>query len=1004
MPRRSLILTAALASIVALGFLWRSLMGGAPVSQDRSLVEQDVEVAEVVMSSEALEEPAATAKRETLAPQLEAQALTMPSDVHWFDGRVVFPPGLPMDEDFEVEARGRRFGKGKGSPRKHTVRADQNGRFRIAFSKQTRRGWVGIRARYMYQGSNVRVDVKEQEGEIVLEPRLGGVLRGVIAPPANLAATAELFEDARLMLTDWGTEHSFQGLGKISADGSFEFNGVPPSDEYKLELTSRGYAGDRRWNLSVHAGELVEVDLRLTRGARVAGRVVSADGEPIQGASVSLALSLKVGNISHGTELRQKTRHDGSFEFTGVPSCTAANLRVRAPGSLETVEPLGELGNGDRREGLLLGVEMGLTVDGVVSWPDGQPAAGARVKAAALESNDELNWHTPTYRAKADDRGRFELTGLVEKKLVIHASARRALESSGEQAERMQLGSQWIARIEDVEPGTRGVELVLARGEVVRGSVLYAGGLPVGEFSINAQPAWDGETYAWSDPALREFKTEDGEFEITGLEPGPWSFTVHGSGFAETKQTITIPFEGRLDVKVKSAASLTGVVMTPTGEPLAGAEVSLVKIDTSAGSQSPSRGKTDGKGEFVLKSIEPGRYQLSATALTWAPSPAIALELTPGEERAKVVVTLSQPCIVTGVVLPAVGRVAQRQVMIWGGEVHTTKTVLSDERGEFEFLGVGPGRYRARVEPLSSAEDLAMASGTTIEEVTFTAVAGGRTHFEVGAGPQHPIRLHGTVTCAGSAAANYRVRASGGNTANRTSVHTDERGAYSMVVDGPGEYSISISPRSRAVSRTSVDFQLDLPDSSDRREDFELPAAKVSLTLLQLDGTPAVRVPMSFEVLQDGSYVDARRGEGESDSKGRFELRHLAPGTYRVRAGGPAPWDLSGGGFACQFIEVQVSEGAREQRTLSLEPGATLHVSTTHVDGSPVADLVAIAFDGDLRQLGSTWLGESFGRFRLNGLPSGELTIKIESGDAKGEASVHLQAGGKADLSIVVGN
>ncbi len=1016
MPRLLPIAIVALTLVIALGLVWSSLTDTASGPEERSISSSSLEDVQAVnggaeqqLAAAPKAEEAAEESRSSLATaksEVVEQAFTLPSDAHWFDGRVVFPPELPMDESFEVEARGQRFGKGKGSPRKHTVRASQDGRFRIAFSKQTKKGWLSLRARYMYLEADVKIDVEKQAGEIVLEPLLGGVLRGVVAPPPSFEATEEVFDGVCVTYYNWESETSFSALVQVKADGSFEFEGLPPAGTYELRLTSPHFGGERRKGITVLPGEVTEIKLALTLGVHIAGRVVSASGEPVRGAKVVLRAKPTTDPSRSIQTIKQETKQDGSFEFSGISPCSVT-LKVQADGALEIVDELGSLVDGDRRTGLFYSTSSGQTVNGRVSWQDGEPAVNASVEARPVEADGRVDLRARTYSTKTDEQGLFEFAGLDERKLVIDASASRVLEDSNEKtkaAKRKQRSPKLSARIEDVEPGTRDIQLVLGLGGVVRGSVLHVNGSPVGKFRVEAEPDWMSPgTLTRSDNVSRTFDSEDGEFELTGLKPGAWRITASSESFAKTEdERISVPFEGRLDFMVEFAASLTGMVQTPAGEPLADALVIMERTNIELDLRGGERAMTDGEGVFTLDLVEPGDYALTAKSTGWAPSTPLAVSLAPAEERTSVVLTVAHPCTVTGVVLPGPGGIANRHVAVWGGDHFNKETATSDELGELVFKNLGPGHYQAQLEKVQNAKDHDEASGSTYT-TTFTVVAGESTHFEIGAEPEHPIRIYGVVTSGGSGVKNYSLKVKGGDESNDNTSSTDESGGYSLLVDGPGKYKLSISSPKGSSDTRPLDFPIEVTGEREQREDFELPTATITLKVLRPDGRPAPGVLLHILALGEGEPSEYLGWEQQTDSRGQFTFKHLAAGTYSLRAGGSTWWNEGAEALASQFIEVQLSEGEARRHTVQLEEGGSLHGTAAFADGTPAAGLPILAVDSEGRRVSSNSIKtDSAGRFKLMGMPAGELRVRIEDEDGgpSGETRVHLSPGGEADVLI----
>jgi hypothetical protein len=71
--------------------------------------------------------------------------------------------------------------------------------------------------------------------------------------------------------------------------GRYTIDGIAPG-LYHLSAEIRGLAGIHSKTVPLHAGETVEVDVTLSRGASLAGRVLGPDGAPVGGATVTAVL------------------------------------------------------------------------------------------------------------------------------------------------------------------------------------------------------------------------------------------------------------------------------------------------------------------------------------------------------------------------------------------------------------------------------------------------------------------------------------------------------------------------------------------------------------------------------------------------------------------------------------------------------------------------------------------------------------------------------------------
>src|SRR5262249_8867553 len=92
----------------------------------------------------------------------------------WIRGRVRIPDGLPPDDRVEVAARFVSLEEdfASASP------VDECGRFVVAFPADVDAGWLELRSRYLFLDREFDIDLDDPPAEVVLEPRLGGCVRG----------------------------------------------------------------------------------------------------------------------------------------------------------------------------------------------------------------------------------------------------------------------------------------------------------------------------------------------------------------------------------------------------------------------------------------------------------------------------------------------------------------------------------------------------------------------------------------------------------------------------------------------------------------------------------------------------------------------------------------------------------------------------------------------------------------------------------------------------------
>ena len=197
----------------------------------------------------------------------------------------------------------------------------------------------------------------------VVDARGAGVSEAVV----NL----EIEQGARALL-----EASMSLSAETERDGRFELPALPGA------VTLRASRGMAQGLTQATAGEKVtDVVIRLDDPVTVRGVVVDAQGNGVQGASITALSTLAAGGINE--KKRFDTNAIGQFELT-MP---AGHVRLVAQGGSKRTVPWVEfLASGQSREGVTLTLVDDQIVRGKVTTPDGTPVSGAEVRVIGAQS------------------------------------------------------------------------------------------------------------------------------------------------------------------------------------------------------------------------------------------------------------------------------------------------------------------------------------------------------------------------------------------------------------------------------------------------------------------------------------------------------------------------------------------------------------------------------------------------------------------------------------------
>ena len=196
-----------------------------------------------------------------------------------------------------------------------------------------------------------------------------------------------------------------------ASDGSFLVEGVVHGHAYRLIAQAAGYASALLDLPPLEPGTTIDpVHLVLGPGREVHGTTVDTEGNPVAEANVSLLWPLDQSDYRSPFETpaaTTRTNEQGAFVFSAVAPGDYA-LRLRHPGYADRPPAEIDVPAGDANLDLGdLALVAGGTIRGVVLGADGEPVAGAWIKAQARNQ-----FGSTARTATADADGRFRLEGL----------------------------------------------------------------------------------------------------------------------------------------------------------------------------------------------------------------------------------------------------------------------------------------------------------------------------------------------------------------------------------------------------------------------------------------------------------------------------------------------------------------------------------------------------------------------------------------------------------------
>lgn len=491
-------------------------------------------------------------------------------------------------------------------------RTDRRG----AFSARLEDGGKGLAVAALgYRGQRVRLAAGGPAADQRLDVRLAASadLRGRVRDPegfelggAEIEATPRTEE---LLLLGAGDQVEMFRDPAIRADprsartdslGGFRLADLAPGLTYQLEVRLAGYA-TRALTVPVERGETPEnVEIVLEPGAVVSGRVVGADGQPIDGAEVELRSD--ASTLSPHSEHVAASDAAGRFAFTGVGQGTFSAF-AEAQGFVAKIVPGLEVRPGQDADLGELVLEPTVTLFGRVTDPWGETLPGARI--AARQTAPPPARSGGKLAALADRDGSFEIAGVSPTALLRVRASHDGFQDAV------------LSEIR-ADPETP-LSVVLHPGIPVGGRVVDAQGFPVARASVELRTGLDAEGLAGAELGTATETDRDGHFAFPAQAPGVIRLAARSpQGRSEPVELALEPDRDatRLTLELRPAAALTGRVVGPDGNTVAGAHLDVqgrADARSGPGDFSTATGDVSGDdGRFRIGGLEAGSYLLTA--------------------------------------------------------------------------------------------------------------------------------------------------------------------------------------------------------------------------------------------------------------------------------------------------------------------------------------------------------------------------------------------------------
>jgi hypothetical protein len=867
-------------------------------------------------------------------------------------------------------------------------------------------------------------------------------LRGVVRMPAGtpsdeiveiLLIGREALADARLRDAnddELAAEPRILARASVDADGRFSIPHRADGEPLWIALRAR-YAflseprrvRDEDYNVDL----LLEPEL----GAWVTGRVEIASGVEVEGFDVRAcelelmfdALAL-AGGAPPPSGLRAPKTHprsDGSFEFRGVASRLARELRVSCAqlaafkGSRFVVEP-----------GLHATIPAVLTRGGSLRGRVVDERGAAIEGAKLVASIDPLMFGQGGFEVRegtSGANGEFRLDAVTEGKVDVAFSGAGVLERT--------LATS-VQRGEVTELG----DVALRRGATLSGFLRWPDGRACSDASVRADfdpAALTGMSALNAMQGARgEAKSDaEGRFSIVGLGKGPFVLSASASpadGTPEHRARLggVTPGNKAYELVLEAPLALAGRVVGPDGRGIVKAQV-RAQEDTGAvvrglGGRSERTETKDESGAFELAELARGNWILTAQAEGYSRSAAlkVSLPLEPGASAPSIV--LERGGSISGSVLdvggaPIAGAIVQvkrtlNNVLEQGEEgAAAAQRASSRADGTFTLEGMIAGHHKL----------VASADGRASSETVEVEVRAGESTGAV----VLTLRLGGTLTGevygkGGMPAAGAQVlMQQGADPLVQRFANADAEGRFRVEHLAPGTYNVMHFADAGLTSADTGE-----PDPSELLTGMQLATATIvegGIAHVVLGAPAKNAVEFSGRVELDGQGVAGivvtlipDRAPGAENSAMKFASTD-ANGGFRATLDGPGSYLVSlqkpGAAGQQQSISqsIDVPEGAAYSHTFELPIGSIAGLVRDSEGAPAVGARVTLSVSGPVK-LGTAF-GDNYaevetdseGRYELVWLAEGSYTVAAGGAPLGGMLGGTARAGRQVREDVRVG-
>ncbi len=816
---------------------------------------------------------------------------------------------------------------------------------------------------YLWEGSyTIQASAKDYAPSVLKDVKAGTTRNDIVLYSGGSVSGTVTFKEtgkpARAMLVVARNEG---GGGKIEArtdkEGKYLFESVSCETKHTITVESESFVAAEERTVTLRDGEtLTGVDIVLSRGASISGRVLTSDtGKPLLGAKVYV----------RGPKRREATSgEDGTYMCSALRQgqydvrCEPPEGIARTYGQPRKVS----VGRDEQVMGIDFSFVSGTSISGRIT-----DTAMNGIEAARVQASSQTRGRFSQSEAKTDAQGNYRLTGITRNaSWLIHV---RAKGYGG-------VSSRPIPVSADGD--VTGIDFVLESGATVSGRVVDTNrrSLPNGRILLSLQQGGLGGPVPSGDVDA------NGRFEISDLGPGTYQFQVSIDRRGSYRMALNDPITVRAGEKMTNVE----VVVEASGEGFVegyardeeGTGILGVNVNAWSRTGHHSDASTDALGHYRLEGLGEGTVQIQFLHQNYAN--ASLREIPVGTMDADVV--LVPRGSVEGIVLDATTRrpITDFTVEAGRGGGYGSPRTFHSEAGEFVMDNIEPGMTSLKASAVGYApqeiSDIVVESGQVTSGIEFYLSQGNVVRGTVVAASNSRPVPGANIYLGGLPRDQWQQE-------RDVTAVTGADGSFVLKDVGAGEQTIGAKHPDFAPATVMVMVRA----GRDAQVTIRLGVGGIVAGYVSENGVAAPGAYLNLN-RPDGSYHQSSR----TDEDGYYEFKGLAIGIYRVYA--TLPTSEPGERRASQQATVEVQEDRITEQNFDFREGTGVIEGYVTRNGEPVAanGRVTVSSGSDPGGFAGNATVDGNGFYRVEKLAEGSYTVVAQISDTETNRTVMRRA------------